>query len=116
MRKEVLRKVAVWQTRRDVSSSTGKSRPTYVVSSEKLTTFSRRTQSGNATPDLSQYPLSEVKNYSVKIARNYSFEQINGSNDSENQDCEFAASLVKSDGGSDVLNKDGDKDVVGDSS
>ena len=79
MRNEIKRRFTVWQTRREMSSSsgTGGKRATnaYEISSEKNTTFNR-TISAQGTPDLYQYPLSEIKKVppSDKIEKGHSFE------------------------------------------
>ena len=83
VRSELLRKFEVWQTRREVSSSTGGGLRTtypYIVSSEKNTTFNRTTTlSAQVTPDFNQVPLTDIKDAksSGKVEKKYSFDNIN---------------------------------------
>ena len=90
MRNELRRKFEVWQTRREVSSSTGGGRRTmypYVVSSEKNTTFNRTTLSAQATPDLYRFQLSDVIE-SPQLHREeqkYSFETPNSTPEGESE-------------------------------
>lgn len=81
MRNELRRKLTIWRTRRELSSSSGGARRTYpyVVSSEKNTTFNRTTTSAQATPDLYRYPMGELKDRipQGKVERMYSFQDIN---------------------------------------
>ena len=63
VRTEIHRRIVVWRTRREFSSSSGAGRgqrSTPFISSEKNTTFNRTT-SAQATPDLLRHPLSEIK-------------------------------------------------------
>ncbi|XP_028396993.1 adhesion G-protein coupled receptor D1-like [Dendronephthya gigantea] len=87
VRNELQRKLAIWQTRRELSSSSAGARRTYpyVVSSEKNTTFNRTTTSAQATPDLYRYPMGEIKDGTSqgKVERKYSFEDRNKKPDFE---------------------------------
>ncbi|XP_028396995.1 adhesion G-protein coupled receptor D1-like [Dendronephthya gigantea] len=61
VRNELRRKLTVWQTRREFSSSSANTRRTYVISSEKNTTFNLTTASMQATPDLYRRPMEVIE-------------------------------------------------------
>lgn len=73
VRNEIRRRITVWKTRRDMTSSSGVRRPTYIITSEKNTTYNRTTQSGGVGSAPDQHPLNEIKSPSLQVERNYSF-------------------------------------------
>ena len=91
MRKEINRRISVWQTRREISSSsaTGGKRATYpyIISSEKNTTYNRTTTSAQETPVLHRYPLSEIKEVppSEKVEKGHSFENSGAAFNSDSE-------------------------------
>ncbi|XP_028396991.1 adhesion G-protein coupled receptor D1-like isoform X2 [Dendronephthya gigantea] len=85
VRSELRRKLTIWQTRREFSSSSGGSRRTYPYSVSSNTTLNRATIAVQATPDFYRCPMVEIKDEKSqgKVERRYSFED--GSTTSEKE-------------------------------
>ena len=91
VRNEIKRRFTVWQTRREMSSSSGaggkREKYRYEISSEKNTTYNRTTTSAQRTPDLYRFPLSEIKEVppSEKIEKGYSFKNSGAAFESDSE-------------------------------
>ncbi|XP_028396989.1 adhesion G-protein coupled receptor D1-like [Dendronephthya gigantea] len=85
VRSELRRKLTIWQTRREFSSSSGGSRRTYPYSVSSNTTLNRATIAVQATPDFYRCPMVEIKDEKSQgeVERRYSFED--GSTTSEKE-------------------------------